>query len=329
MRSTVLTPFLSLSLSLLAPFVNGCGDDASSLTSESFSTEATESPDDTNPDGSDGTTKPGRDTLLPGSDDPAAPSSDAGSTGAGDDAGSKPSEPDTPTAGDPGPKPTASCDVQKGSDGFFVRNSGKSSYVAYVPASYTGKEPMRLIVGLHGCGDNAKNFATWGVNPYQTRSTQTHIGISVDGATGGNSCWSMGGDDDKVLAAVEDISKCFWVHQKKIAIAGYSSGGQLAYRVGLKNASRFAGILIENSSLYAADSNPDALVANASRKIPIAHRAHKNDSVFALSKVQADWAKLKSAGFPLTSSVVDGDHSGSNVDWADFLIPASADWAAP
>ena len=228
-----------------------------------------------------------------------------------------------------GPKPAASCTVTKDKDGFFTRTSALSDYVAYVPASYDGTKPLPLVVGLHGCGDNAYNFATWGPNPLATRSTQPHIGISVGGETGNNHCWSMGADDAKVLAAIDDIASCFWVHQKEITIAGYSSGGQLAYRVGMSNASRFAGILIENSGLYAASTDPTSLLVNASRKIPVAHRAHQSDSVFPLAKVQADWAAMQSRGFSVTTSVVAGDHSGTSADWAEWLLPQAQAWKAP
>jgi dienelactone hydrolase len=226
-----------------------------------------------------------------------------------------------------GPKPTATCTVSKDAAGFFTRSSAKSSYVAYVPASYDGSKPVRLIVGLHGCGDSAMNFATWGVNPYDTRKTQEHIGISIGGKDG--NCWSLGTDDDKVLAAVDDISQCFWVHQKKVAIAGFSSGGQLAYRVGLKHASRFAAILIEGSGLYAADSNPDALLSGAAWKLHIAHRTHTSDTVFPLAKVKADWTKTTAAGFPLLTSETPGGHDGVSADWSTWLIPQSATWTAP
>lgn len=327
MRSNVLTSLAALTV----VSVLGCnGNEASAtprsseLATEPVTTDAAAPGDDsdaTSPDGSTPDSTPGETT-----DGGADAGADSGDHPANDDAGTTPPVDDDLEGA--GPAPTTQCSITKGSDGFFVRNSGKSEYVAYVPASYDPTKPMRLVVGLHGCGDNAKNFATWGVNPYDGRAKQQHIGISVDGASGGSSCWSIGGDDDKVLAAVDDISKCFWVHQKKVTVIGYSSGGQLAYRVGLKNASRFAGILIENSGLYAADSNPDSLLANASRKIPIAHRAHQNDTVFALSKVQADWEKIKAAGFPLTSDVVAGDHSGTSTDWL-YLLPLSADWRAP
>ena len=241
---------------------------------------------------------------------------------------------DAPAAGaarpasrpDPGPKPAA-CSVSKDGDGFFWRSSSKSSYVAYVPASYTGDAPMRLVVGLHGCSDEPMNFARWGINPFDGRKTQNHIGLSVGGETGNNKCWSMGKDDAKVLAAVEDIAKCFWVDRAKVVIAGYSSGGQLAYRVGLSNPDAFAGIIIENSALYAAGLPAATLLSTArGNKLPIAHRAHTSDSVFPIAKVKADWATIARAGNPLKTSEVAGGHDGSSADWL-WLHAQSAGWS--
>ncbi len=227
------------------------------------------------------------------------------------------------------PKPTSQCTVSKDANGFFFRTSAKSSYVAYVPSSYTAKAPMRVVVGLHGCSDTAMNFATWGISPWVTRSTQQHIGISVDGASGGaagsNSCWTKGSDDDKVLAAVDDLAKCFWLDRSKLTIAGYSSGGELAYKVALANADKFDGLLIEDSGLY-ANASPDQLLANAAWKLPIAHIAHTDDTVFPLSQVEADWVKTTAAGFPLSTKVVAGTHSGTSDDWNTFLLAKITAW---
>jgi predicted esterase len=237
--------------------------------------------------------------------------------------------PVTPSAQpDPGPPPPSTCSVQKDGEGFFVRTSAKSDYVAYVPASYSPSTPMRVVVGMHGCGDNAANFATWGVNPWAGRSAQQHIGISVGGETGNNKCWNIGGDDDKVMAAVDDLAKCYWLDRSKIVVAGFSSGGELGYRVGLMKSSEFAGILIENSALYAAGSTPTNLLAGATWKIPIAHRAHTNDSVFALAKVKADWQTIRDASFPLLTSEVAGTHDGNSEDWM-WLLQQSASWVRP
>jgi predicted esterase len=238
-------------------------------------------------------------------------SSSSGSSGSGGD--------------EPGPPPTASCNIAKGK--YVTRTSGGAKYVVYVPKSYDGS-PARLLIGLHGCGDTALNYADWGLAPYETRATQTHIGLSLDGASGNSSCWNVGNDKAKVLAALDDISRCLYIHQKKIVVSGFSSGGILAYTVGLENAARFAGILILNSGLYAT-GKADALLANASRKLPIAHRAHKSDTVFPLSKLQPDWVKIRAAGFALDTASVAGDHDGTSGDWAFGLIPKMADWRAP
>ncbi len=95
-------------------------------------------------------------------------------------------------------------------------------------------------------------------------------------------------------AAVEAVSKCFWVHQKKVVLAGYSSGGELAYRVGLEDAAHYAGIIIEDSGLYAAGTPADTLLANAAWKLNIAHRTHTSDTTFPLAQVKADWVRRRS-----------------------------------
>jgi predicted esterase len=132
-----------------------------------------------------------------------------------------------------------------------------------------------------------------------------------------------------VLAAVEDIAKCFWIDRSKVVIAGYSSGGQLAYRVGLKHADQFAGILIENSGLYAAGDTPETLTANAAWKINIAHSAHTGDTVFPIAKVEASWTTIRNAGLPLKTQEVAGTHDGVGSEWSNWLIPASVGWTKP
>lgn len=276
------------------------------------------------PSGNDGTNGSGTGVVDAGSG-----SVDAGAT---TDAGTSPADASSPpvtATADPGPKPTASCPLTKDSAGFFTRTTTSAKYVGYVPASYDGQKPVRLVVALHGCGDSAYNFATWGANPYDTRGTQTHIGISVDGASAANGCWSMGGDDAKVLAAIDDAMSCFWIHKHEVVLAGFSSGGELAYRIALMNASRFSGLLIESSAAYASSNNEASLISGASWKLPIAHVQHSSDTVFPLASVQSDWARLTAAGFPLQTEVTAGGHDGTSTDWAGWLLPKAAGWVSP
>lgn len=228
--------------------------------------------------------------------------------------------PSATPADDPGPAPAGNCKISKDSDGFFTRTTAKSDYVAFVPKAYAGK-PTTLVVGLHGCGDDAHNFATWAIAPYDTRDTQAHIGISIGGQDG--NCWDTTKDQDKVLAAIADISTCFYVHKQKVVLAGYSSGGMLAYKLGLAQSAKFAGIIIENSGL--GNAQPSA----AAWKINVAHIAHTSDDNFPLGNVKKDWAKLEAAGIPLQKREVDGTHDGTSDDWNDFLLPKIAGWKAP
>jgi predicted esterase len=230
--------------------------------------------------------------------------------------------PVTKPADDPGPAPAGCSDIQADGDGFFTRSSGAGDYVGFVPKSYGG-QPLRLLVGLHGCGDEAYNFATWAVSPWATRETQDYIGISIDGASGGGNCWKAA-DEAKVLAAIDDVATCFYVHKQKVVLAGFSSGGMLAYGMGLKHAERFAGLLVENAAL-----GSDQALASASWKLNVAHMAHTEDSVFPIARVRSDWAKLRGAGFPLETQEVPGGHDGTSEDWTGWLIPQMAAWKIP
>ena len=232
----------------------------------------------------------------------------------------------TPTPGgvkpedDPGAAPAGCTGITPDKNGFFTRTNGDASYVGFVPASYADK-PTMLVVGIHGCGDTAMNFASWAVNPAPTKPTQGYIGISIGGRD--KQCWNTQTDAAKVLAAIADVKTCFYVHQHKVVLAGYSSGGILAYQIGLTDASKYAGIIIENSGLEGTDP------AKAAWKINVAHIAHQDDQDFTITQTMADWAKLAAAGIPLQKTVVAGTHDGTSTDWSSFLVPKVPAWIAP
>ena len=206
------------------------------------------------------------------------------------------------------------------------------AYWVRLPSAYDKSKPWPAVVGLHGCGDTAQNFVTWGSAPYNmdTNSRQndneSYIAIAVEDVEKG--CWDTK-DVGKVTAALDDAIACFYVDQAHVTIAGYSSGAASAYLVGFSNASRFDGILIEDGALYDNGSSEDSLLANAAWKINIAHITHQDDGDYPLAMVQADWAKITAAGFPLKTSVVAGTHDGTSTDWYSFLLPNAPGWTAP
>ncbi len=206
------------------------------------------------------------------------------------------------------------------------------AYFVRLPKGYDKTKPTPVVVSEHGCGDNAGNFATWASAPYNdvmnTRQNdfQSYIGIAVEDSAGG--CWDLA-HGDKVLAALDDAATCFYVDQAHVTIAGYSSGAGVAYSVGLSHAERFSGILILNGGLYDTGSMEDTLLAGAAWKINIAHLAHDSDGDYPLAMVQADWAKITAAGFPLQTSHTPGTHDGASKDWYGYLLPKMTPWTAP
>lgn len=255
---------------------------------------------------------------------------DASTDGAPADAGATDAT-DAAPKDDPGPGPTQQCVINKDSNGFFTLTSPKSDYIVRLPPSYSvqNPQPTRLLVSLHGCGDTAMNHATWAAVPYALRATQDYIAISVGGREG--TCWTVPGDSALVFAAITHVRSCFFVHQKKIVLAGYSSGGDLTYLTSMKNAATFAGILIEHSDLTqnVGANNVAATLAGAAWKLNVAIRAGTADTVYPIATVRADRDKMIAAGFPMNYDETPDTHNGTSDDWALYLIPKMANWTAP
>jgi predicted esterase len=230
-----------------------------------------------------------------------------------------------------GPGPTQACPATPDGQGFFRLTSSASDYWVRLPPGYdpAAPTPQRLVVGIHGCGDSAQNFLQWAIAPFPLRATQGYIAISLGGKDG--QCWDMTADPPKVLAAIEHVRSCFWVHQKRVTLAGFSSGGMLAYKVGLGNAGLFSGLLIENSGLSAGvgGGNVDSVLAAAAWKLNVAHTARLGDDNFPIAGVRSDRDKLTAAGFPVDFREVEGEHGDVGGDWAEFLLPHVTSWEAP
>ena len=175
--------------------------------------------------------------------------------------------------------------VKYDSNGFFHLNSGQGPYVGYRPDTYRAANPISLLVWMHGCGGNAEGDL-WGIAPPASRQTQSYIAISIGGRDG--ACWSVNTDTPKVLAAIADVSKHFNINPRKVYLGGYSSGGDLAYRVGFEHTSLFAGLLVENSDPFRdTGATQAALLASASWKINIAHLAHLSDTTYPIAEVRS------------------------------------------
>jgi len=220
-------------------------------------------------------------------------------------------------------------------NGFFHLNSGQSAYVGYKPDSYSSGTSISLFVWMHGCGGDAEGDL-YTIAPDATRATQSYIAISIGGRDG--ACWDVNADTPKVLAAITDVAKHFNINSHKIYLGGYSSGGDLTYRVGFQHTSMFAGLLVENSDPFRDTGATQAsLLASASWKINIAHLAHLSDDSYPIATVRASLAALTANGFPVHAVEKAGTHydndtatAGTNYDLIHSLLGfLNSGWTSP
>lgn len=228
--------------------------------------------------------------------------------------------------------PSSPLTVTKGS--VVTMYSSAGPYSLYVPATYdaTHHTPTKLLVWLHGCGGNAYGDA-WATSP---GGNQSWITVSVGGRDG--TCWNADTDTGFPLAALDDVRHRLNIDPHRVVIGGYSSGGDMAYRTAFYNASRFAGIIAENTAPFrdTGSSATSSMTASA-WKLPVAHLAHVSDTTYPIDLVRNETDQLRYDGFPMTRIERAGTHwdpdtssSGTNYDMRTYLLPyLDAGWTSP
>ncbi|MHB8657297.1 MAG: hypothetical protein ACYC91_04970 [Solirubrobacteraceae bacterium] len=223
-------------------------------------------------------------------------------------------------------------------------NNASADYYVMVPPSYdqTNQTPMRLLVWLHGCGEEPQNDVYW-MSPTvgAQQFDRPWIGISVSNGVPGqtSNCWDTSpvcGDCPKVINAIFDAESHFNIDRRRVVIAGYSSGGDMAYRLAFYHSDLIAGVLAENTSPFRdTGSTAQQSLAAATWKFPVIHLAHNQDEVYPLAGVEDEINAMKAAGFPVTLKTADGTHASPAQQIEDdftndvYLDPTWLTWESP
>ncbi len=272
----------------------------------------------------------------------------------------------TPTEPQPGPtqRPTDPIVVEPDTPTLVHDSFGglSGSYYVATPPSYdeTGATPMRLLVWMHGCGGEAEGDTYEmmasnkldGEGHIQDDEKRDFIVISIGGTDGG--CWNPDADVVKVLMAVADVTTHFNIDRRRIFIAGYSSGGDLAYRTIFYNADEFAGILAVNTHPFRDTGSTEAQsMAAAAWRFNIAQVAHSEDTEYhpeactdclegggddpGVSPAMND---LETAGYNVEYVIEPGthfdeddfvNHTGTDYDFRQYALPFidNPGWESP
>jgi len=234
-------------------------------------------------------------------------------------------------------------------------NAQTPQYWVTVPKAYdaTGQTPIKLLVWMHGCygdaqGDSYLINGSDPHNPYTIDPNRDYLAISVDGASGGNNCWDTSaacGDCAKITNALADVETHFNIDRRRVLIGGYSSGGDMAYRIAFYHATLFAGVLTMNTSPFRdTGSSEQASLAAASWHFHIVHLAHNQDQVYPLAGVQQEISAVQRAwgadagrvqllttdGQHYDDPGQDGDTLGTAGDLVQYVLPHINDgWVSP
>jgi predicted peptidase len=219
-------------------------------------------------------------------------------------------------------------------DDVFTLQDPQSNYWIFVPDAYdaSGRTPIELFVWLHGCGGEAAGDI-YTISP---GGDQRYISVAVGGRE--DDCWDPNVDQDKVLAAITNVESHFNVDPRRVVLGGYSSGGDLAYRLAFYHSNDFAGLLAENTSPFRdTGSSAAASLAAATWKFNVVHLAHTEDNVYPIDGVRREVGEMTSAGFPIQLIERPGDHyddstadSGTDHDLQTLLLPHLNDgWRSP
>jgi predicted esterase len=175
----------------------------------------------------------------------------------------------------------------KGSNGREI----KSSFLFSVPHNYNPKRSFPLIVALHGHGSNSPAFHDlW----KSTADTLGYVLLTPQGENRTEEGIGWGENAERsVLIVMDVVQKSVHIDSRKIYLAGFSSGGRLAYFLGLRYANLFHGIAAL-SSHFDEELVPKNKVMMNKIRVYIGHGSLEQE-IAEQSKMAA--ASLKELGF--------------------------------
>jgi predicted esterase len=116
----------------------------------------------------------------------------------------------------------------------------------YVPANYNAGNSYKLMIGLHGLGDNSTNYRNVLIN---NRSWDTIFANTIfvfpDGGSDQNSdFYAPAGDEAIIDSAMAFAMSNYTIDTNYVVLQGFSLGGRSAIKFGLDYPAKFKGLLL-------------------------------------------------------------------------------------
>jgi poly(3-hydroxybutyrate) depolymerase len=126
-----------------------------------------------------------------------------------------------------------------------IQHDGNNrDYVLVVPPGYDGKEPLPLVVNLHG----GSSFATEELDRSKWDKLGAQEHFVVVAPNGIDKSWNAGfGDDGRddvgfIRAVVTKVATDLCIDKKRVFVTGHSNGGAMTHKLGCEAADIFAAM---------------------------------------------------------------------------------------
>lgn len=120
----------------------------------------------------------------------------------------------------------------------------------HVPTNYSSSSPAKLMICLHGLGDNSTNYRNALINSlaWNTHFPNT-IFVCPAASTPNSDFYLPAGYEDIVAASVQMIKQVYTIDTTEILLQGFSLGGRAALKYGLDHPLQFKGLLLNTPAV--------------------------------------------------------------------------------
>ena len=155
--------------------------------------------------------------------------------------------------------------------GVYANSAGERSYKLYVPTSYN-KQPLPLIVMLHGCNQSPDDFAAGTqLNALGVEQSCFVLYPAQSNTANHARCWNWFRPEDQVrdrgepsiiAGMTREILNRYGIDSRKVYVAGLSAGGAMAAVMGVTYPDLYAAVGIHSGlACGSAHDLPSALAA--------------------------------------------------------------------
>src|SRR4051812_47149331 len=120
----------------------------------------------------------------------------------------------------------------------------------YVPTTYNSATKYRLMVCLHGLGDNSANYRNALINSLSWNTAMPNtIFVCPEAETVNSDYYSTAGSEAIIQQSITVAMSRYQIDTANVILQGFSLGGRAALRYGLDNYSVFKGLLLNTPAV--------------------------------------------------------------------------------